>query len=237
MPIKPHDLFKSLEKQEERVLKKHALYILRLDGSNFRRFTKQFEKPFSKAFEHGMNAAATAVAEALPGALLVYVGSDEISLVYSDAQVETIYGRRVNKLLTIAASHATAGFMRAVPGAQGVPAFDARVIQFDDPELVLEYVTWRRLDVRKNCISMAAETLRSHKELLGVSTAERAALLVGTPFEKIDEGTFNGRFLIEVDGKPVWTPATRELALGMSANVTRIHNEALRNINLAAASR
>lgn len=227
MTAKFGELFKVLERAEERVLQKDFIYIVRLDGSNFSKFTKQFEKPFSQAFEHAMNEAAFAVTKAIPGSLLTYVGSDEISLIYSDAKAEVMYGRRVNKLLTIAASHATAGFMRATPGAKGVPAFDGRVIQVEDTHLILEYITWRRLDVRKNCISMAAETLKSHKELLGVSTAERAILLEGTAHEKIPEGTFNGRFITTKDREALVLPATRELADGLCSVAARAHSEAL----------
>lgn len=58
---------------------------------------------------------------------------------------------------------------------------------------------------------MAAEALKSHGELKSVSTRERAKLLVGTPYEIIPEGTFNGRFVVSSLTNPVYTPATRDL--------------------------
>ncbi len=213
-------LFKKLEASVETAIPANSIAVLRLDGSNFSRYTKQFNKPFSTSFELGMDAAAQAVIKnVLPNTLLAYVGSDEISLVVSNANNKLPYAGRVSKLLSLSASHATAGFMRKLPTAKGVPAFDARYIAFNEPELIREYITWRRLDVRKNATSMAAGHLRSHKELMGVSTKERGELLVGTAFEKIPEGTFNGRFVL-ASGV---VPAERELAETLAAEASQRH--------------
>jgi len=214
-------LFKSLEASEERVLDEDSIAVFRLDGSNFSSFTKQFEKPFSQVFERGMDAAARGVIEnVFPNHLLTYVGSDEISVVTSQRAVKLLYGARVSKLLSLSAAHATAGFAGEVAFEKGVPAFDSRVVRFKEPELIREYVTWRRLDMRKNAISMAVSHLHSHRSLLGVSTPERAALLVGTPYEVIPEGTFNGRFILPEGA----TPATRELAEELCAAAAAAHS-------------
>lgn len=217
------DIFKKLESQGERFLDKGNIYVFRLDGANFRAFTKQFEKPFSTVFEQGMNRAAEYAIKVLPNNLIVYVGSDEISIVCSDAVAETNYGRRINKLLSLTAAHATAGFLNALPDIQGVPAFDSRVIQFKHPALIREYITWRRLDVRKNATSMAAGFLHSHRELMGVSTRERGELLEGTSFEKIDEGTFNGRFLVGDRRESNWMPATQQFAEDLCSDAVMRH--------------
>lgn len=217
-------LFKELETHNESRLSGRGLAIVRLDGSNFSKYTKQFKKPFSLTFEKAMDAAAQAVMEnVLPNTLVCYVGSDEISLVISQDYSQVPYGGRISKLLSLAASHATAGFISAIGQAKGVPAFDARIIEFQDSTLIREYITWRRLDVRKNATSMAAGHLHSHKELLGVSTAERGKLLEGTEFEVIPEGTFNGRFVT----KETSTPATRELAEELAIHASRVHEEAI----------
>lgn len=203
------ELFKKLESASERVIAPESIAVVRLDGANFSRFTKQFEKPFSDVFESAMNSAARTVLEkVLPNALLCYVGSDEISIAVSRRAGEIPYGARYNKLLSLTASYATVGFLQELPRVKGTPAFDARIIEFERAELLLDYVTWRRLDVRKNAISMAVSHLYSHRSLLGVSTAKRGELLEGTAFEKIPEGTFNGRFVT----KKNTLPASRELA-------------------------
>jgi hypothetical protein len=78
-----------------------------------------------------------------------------------------------------------------------VPMFDARLFLLDGVEEVLEYMDWRRLDARKNAVSMAAGSLFSHKSLLNKSTRERAALLKGTELETLPDGFFNGRLIVK----------------------------------------
>lgn len=56
---------------------------------------------------------------------------------------------------------------------------------------------WRRLDARKNAISMAAHALYSSRELMGKSTPERADMLKGTAFETLPDEFFNGRLLVK----------------------------------------
>jgi len=206
--MKSSELFKNLEHENERRLPEHGFSVLRLDGVNFKRVTAELEKPFSVPFERAMNEATIAVLKgAFPQALIAYVGSDEISIVLSN-EFELPYAGRLEKLLTISAGYATAGFNRSIDELKNLALFDARVITFDDEELVHEYLTWRRLDVRKNATSMAAYALHSHKSLQGVSTRERGELLVGTEFEKINEVTFNGRFVTRRGGI---TAASREV--------------------------
>ncbi len=239
--MREFSIFKELEAASERRIASGGLAIFRLDGSNFSRYTAQFDKPFSIPFEKAMDAAALAVYKrVLNNALLVYVGSDEISVVVSDAHVELPYGGRVSKLVSLTAAHASAGFISTIPAsATGTPVFDSRLIEFTDSALIREYITWRRLDTRKNATSMAAGALKSHKELMGVSTRERGALLEGTEFEKIPEGTFNGRFMVKSEEGFDFVPATRELAeeLCASAKLTHDHISELKAANALVASR
>jgi len=214
-------LFKAAEAELDARLPQYGLAVVRLDGSNFSNLTRQFEKPFSIPFEDAMNAAAVAVArEVLPNALVAFVASDEISLVISDGVAELPYGRRIQKLTSLSAAVASVAFMRAIPDVLGTPAFDSRVLKLEDPDHIREYITWRRLDCRKNATSMAAGHLKSHKELHGVSTRERGDLLVGTPFEAIPEGTFNGRFVTKDGAVDV---ASRELTEVVTAAAAEKH--------------
>jgi tRNA(His) guanylyltransferase len=219
--LQDFSIFKASEAALDTRLPTNGLAVLRLDGSNFSSLTRQFEKPFSALFEDAMNAAAIAVVrEVLPNALVAYVASDEISLVISDGVAQLPYGGRVQKLTSLAAAVASVAFLRAIPTVVGTPAFDARVLELQDPAHIREYVTWRRLDCRKNATSMAAGHLKSHKELHGVSTRARGDLLVGTQFEKIAEGTFNGRFVTKNGEVSV---ATRELTDDLCEAATAKH--------------
>lgn len=222
VPMDHSQLFKNLEREAEHRLPSEGFTVFRLDGVNFKRVTGELEKPFSVPFEEAMNAATVAVLQGVfPQALIAYVGSDEISVIISN-EFETPYAGRVEKLLSVAAGYATAGFNRSLSDLKNLALFDARVLTFDDEALVHEYLTWRRLDVRKNATSMAAYALHSHKRLMGVSTRERGELLEGTEFEKIDEGTFNGRFVTRRGEVFV---ASRELAEELSNEAIRKHAE------------
>lgn len=215
-------LFKNLERDAEHFLPKRGYSILRLDGVNFKRVTAELDKPFSAPFEKAMNEAAIAVLKGvLPQALIAYVGSDEISVILSN-EFETPYSGRLEKILSVAAGYATAGFNKSIGELKNLALFDARAITFFRDDLVHEYITWRRLDVRKNATSMAAYALHSSKALLGVSTRERGELLQGTEFEKIDEGTFNGRFVTRRGEVMV---ASRELAEELSYDAVDKHHE------------
>lgn len=223
-------IFKDSEALLDTRLSQKGLAVVRLDGAKFSSLTKQFEKPFSDVFENAMNDTATAVFKrVLPGALVVYVASDEISLIVSDSVAALPYGRRVQKITSLSASFAALAFDRAVPNIKGFPAFDSRVLSLDEDSYVREYITWRRLDCRKNATSMAAESLMSHKALMGVSTRDRGEALVGTRFEKISEGTFNGRFIRRAKGHFTVDPATRELTEELCAAAVERHNEASQN--------
>lgn len=195
------DTFKEREQDFRSVLKDRSIVGIRLDGKAFHTFTKQFDKPYDHKFMVGMDAAATYVIERVfPNALLAYVQSDEISIIFTDRTSENgqfPLGGRVEKILSIASSAASVGLIKCLPEAQGHPIFDARLFYLEDVEEIHDYITWRRLDARKNAISMAAECVKSHKELIGVSTEDRLKLLEGTPFERLPEGFMNGRFIVK----------------------------------------
>lgn len=127
---------------------------------------------------------------------------------------ELSFNGRVEKMTSILASVATGSFLRHSPDVEGIPVFDARAFVLDDMDEVQEYMDWRRLDARKNAVTMATSTLYSHKELLGVSTPERAALLEGTEYEVLPDDFFNGRLVFKGHDDRrgiVVTPALRDV--------------------------
>ena len=194
------DKFKSREAELRSVLPENKFYAIRLDGKAFHTFTKQYERPFDNRFMDSMDAAAQFVIDqVVTGALLAYVQSDEITVVFTDKtgkDTQLPFSGKVEKLLSVSASAATGGFMKFDNATNGVPLFDARFTLLEDLGEVLEYMTWRRLDAQKNSVSMAAETLFSHSELKGVGTKERRELLAGTDLERLPEGFYNGRLIV-----------------------------------------
>lgn len=99
-----------------------AWTVLRLDGRGFSRFTeRRFDKPFDPVFADHMVAVAQSLLTET-GARYAYTESDEISLLF-DPRFD-LFGRGVEKLVSVSAGIASAVFTHAV----GEPAhFDSRV--------------------------------------------------------------------------------------------------------------
>lgn len=193
-------LFKSREKEMSFILNDNKIIGMRMDGRAFHTFTKQFETPYDFDFMGSMDASASFVINnVIPQAFFAYVQSDEITVFFRGTETSPLpFGGRGEKILSVSAASATAGFMKDAPfQLEGVPVFDARFFYLDDSSEVEEYLHWRRLDARKNAVTMAASTLKTEKELRGMSTAERSKILKGTPLETLPEGFFNGRFVLK----------------------------------------
>ncbi len=121
-----------------------AWTVLRLDGRGFSRFTEQhFDKPFDERFSGHMIATAQALLTEL-GARYAYTESDEISVLLPPGF--DLFGRSVEKLVSISAGLASATFTHA----GGVPVtFDSRIwlgVSVDD---VADYFSWRQADAAR----------------------------------------------------------------------------------------
>ncbi len=148
---------------DERVLPGLWL-ILRLDGRAFGRFTAaRFEKPFDARMRDLMCGAARALLTDFQG-LYAYTMSDEISLLLP--REWDLFGRVVEKIVSISAGLASAAFTRAC----GEPAhFDSRVWLGVDERAVMDYFRWRQADAERNALhSWCYWTLRKS----GVTAAE-----------------------------------------------------------------
>jgi tRNA(His) guanylyltransferase len=192
-----HQQFKDLEGQVETQILHDNFVVIRLDGKAFHTFTKGFERPFDKTFAATMDSVAAHLCTVVDGAMFAYVQSDEISVVFSDMASPTTQmwlNGRVQKMASVAASNATAQFMRRMP-TELFPIFDARMHVLAGMGEIAEYVAWRRADAGKNAVSMAAGVLHNHKELLHINTEQRRALLVGTPYETLPDKFLFGRIV------------------------------------------
>ncbi|WP_433176317.1 tRNA(His) guanylyltransferase Thg1 family protein [Actinoallomurus sp. CA-150999] len=121
-----------------------AWAVVRVDGRSFSRFTEnRFDKPFDVRFSGFMTEAARALVTAL-GGRYAYTESDEISVLLDRSS--DLFGREVEKLVSIAASVATAAFTLAV----GEPVhFDARVWMGTGVGDVVDYFSWRQADAAR----------------------------------------------------------------------------------------
>lgn len=98
-----------------RLMKKEPV-IVRCDGRAFHTFTKHFSRPFDEVFIKSMQDTTKYLCENIPGCVLGYVESDEISLVltdYEDYNTAAWYDYEVQKLTSVIASMTTMIFNKA----------------------------------------------------------------------------------------------------------------------------
>ncbi len=134
--------------------------ILRLDGRAFSRLTEaHYQKPFDERFHQAMLSAATHLLTTFEGHY-AYVGSDEISLVLPPEWDG--FRRRVQKLLSLSAAEVSVAFTQASGHAA---TFDSRLLALPMIEDVLDYLHWRKEDVRRNAVTTTLYwTLRQQGE-------------------------------------------------------------------------
>ena len=191
--------FKKYEKEAQAVLPENSYAVVRMDGKNFSTYTKRFAKPYDEVFMAAMDATTRGLCATIPGVVLAYTQSDEISIVFSDLQGEKSQmwlGGKLSKILSLSAATCTALFIREMGMSEHdsqIPVFDARCHTLSGPDEIQEYVRWRRFDAQKNSVTMAANVLHSHSFLQGIPSRERLRLLEGTEYEKLPEGFYNGR--------------------------------------------
>lgn len=148
----------SSDELEERMRKLewfHSLQILpgtwpviRVDGRSFTRLCDQnFERPFDLKFHQYMVQAAEALLVELH-AIYAYVESDEISVLLPvDSQ---LFGREVEKLVSISAAVASATFSLQLGRAA---QFDSRIWVGPSPAHVVDYFRWRQADATRCCLN------------------------------------------------------------------------------------
>lgn len=170
--------------------------ILRVDGRAFSSLTKRLDKPFSQDFTKFMDTAALALCHEVQGVQFAYTQSDEISLLMTDFREgeQRWFGGVVPKVLSIASCTASNAFNEGFTHngygyryEERKPAqFDARVFTLPDRMTTMQYFLWRQADAFKNAVSMAASNSFSPKQLEGVDTTGRLAMLAAIGYRESD---------------------------------------------------
>jgi tRNA(His) 5'-end guanylyltransferase len=157
--------------------------MIRCDGRSFSSFCKGLKKPFDPRMTELMSNTAKFLCEET-NAILAYNQSDEISLViHNEAQISQVFfDGRIQKLTSVIASLATAYFNRHLSEhlpekASKMPIFDCRVWNVPTLEEAANCIFWREIDATKNSISMAAQSVYSHKELHGKHSNDKQEML------------------------------------------------------------
>jgi tRNA(His) 5'-end guanylyltransferase len=181
--------------------------LIRIDGKAFHTYTKGLNRPYDEDLMDDMNETTKFLCENIQGAKMGYVQSDEISILitdYDEVDTQGWFDYNLQKMCSISASLATAKFnqlrqnrrdeyyknmsidlmgiidKRYDPEFSSKPKlamFDARVFIIPFHEEVVNYFVWRQQDATRNSISMAAQSMFSHKELHKKSTDEMQELM------------------------------------------------------------
>ena len=177
------DRMKFYEKQQSGRLIPLIPAICRLDGKAFHTFTRGMKRPFDEGLSGGMRDT-TKYLVAETGARIGYTQSDEISLVWYNEDLETMlpFDGKVPKMTSILAAMTSVYFNRILgtylPEKQGEsPLFDARVWSVPTLNEACLYLLWREQDATRNSISMAAQSVYSHRELMGKSSSDKHEML------------------------------------------------------------
>ena len=186
------DRMKALENVPNIRLMRRCPVVMRWDMCHGHSYTKGFDRPFDKIYMQTMQQTMEALCKEIQGAVFGYTQSDEITLVLVDYQtLETSawFDNRLEKMTSVGASMASrffnkffidnVGLAMADPTNKDVDFskytrrfftadFDCRA--FNVPkEDVCNCVIWRQKDAERNSIQMLAQSLYSHKELMGIS--------------------------------------------------------------------
>ena len=155
--------------------------MIRLDGKGFSRWTKGLSRPYDERLSDIMVKTTDHLVDTL-NARVGYTQSDEITLVlYSDDyHSETIFSGKIQKLVSVSASIATAFFnsmaSKVFPD-KPMAYFDSRVWNVPNKTEAMNVILWREQDAKRNSISMAAQTHFSHRELQGKNTSQMLVML------------------------------------------------------------
>ena len=177
------DRMKSYEAVSDGKLVNRVPVIIRIDGKTFHTLTKGINKPYDQAFSNSMGFTTKRLVQSIQNCVFGYSQSDEISLLvvepteYSDSW----FGNRVQKIVSVSASMATAFFreeIRARAVAYDEYAkyrllveqsfFDARAFNVPVHE-VANYFIWRQQDAYRNAVEGAAHANFPQKELNGLN--------------------------------------------------------------------
>ena len=162
-----------------------SMYIVaRIDGRSFSRLTKdiyKFDAPFDERFRDNMIETVKHLMACGFSIVYGYTESDEISLLFDFK--EGAFSRKHRKYNSILASEAAAKFTSLLGG---LAAFDCRLCEFPNQELVVDYFRWRAADAHRNALNAhcywrlrqdAFSQQKATKKLEGMSTSEKNELL------------------------------------------------------------
>lgn len=158
--------------------------VARIDGRNFTRLTKdvhKFQAPFDSTFRDYMVSTVQHLMNCGFNVVYGYTESDEISLLFD--LHETAFSRKHRKYNSILAGEASAKFSLLLGS---LAAFDCRLCELPNKQLVVDYFRWRSEDAHRNALNAHCywklrednyTKAQATKKLQGMSTSDKNELL------------------------------------------------------------
>lgn len=148
------------------------------DGANFSKFTSNLERPYDIRLANLMIECTKFMVKET-GARCGFVGSDEISLIlYSEGDTESIYNRRLQKLLSKLPSKLSVRFNKLL--SEYIPEkaeydvhFDCKIWNVPTLTDAADSLMLRENSVYKNAISMAAQHYFSETSLKNMNGKQK----------------------------------------------------------------
>jgi tRNA(His) guanylyltransferase len=171
--------------------------VARIDGRGFTRLTKEvhnFESPYDERFRDYMIATVEHLMVCGFQVIYGYTQSDEISLLFHID--EQAFERKTRKFNSILAGETSAKFSLLL---SDLAAFDCRISQLPNAELVVDYFRWRQEDAHRNALNSHCYWLLRRQ---GQSVKQATSALVGLSIADKNELLFqNG---INFNNLPNW---------------------------------
>jgi tRNA(His) 5'-end guanylyltransferase len=197
--------------------------VTRIDGRNFTRLTKelcQFEVPFDVRFRDMMIETTKHLMTCGFNVIYGYMESDEISLLFHPD--ETTFSRKHRKYHSVLAGEASAQFSLLIGHAA---AFDCRMCELPNKELVVDYFRWRSEDACRNALNAhcywqlrknGLNERRATRQLENMSVADKNELLFSFGINFNDLSNWQKRgvgFYWKQFDRPGFNPKTGETVI------------------------
>jgi tRNA(His) 5'-end guanylyltransferase len=160
--------------------------IIRLDGSNFSKWTKGLEKPFDLDFIKLMEETTKYLVDET-NAVVGYTQSDEITLVLFEntRKTEIYYNGKKQKILSKLTAKCCNFFNKQRKEYDSLAVkidaiFDCRIYQVPSLQDACDQLLWRELDAIRNSILSLGQSRFSHKQLMNVRCDELKEKLLNT---------------------------------------------------------
>lgn len=196
---------KRFEVPAQGVLQPRTPVIIRIDGKAFHTYTKGMDHPYDQNLHRSMAETAQFLCENIQNAVFAYTQSDEISILLNDwkkFKTNQWFDGKIQKIVSVAASMATAYFNEEMAQATTKMAFfDARVFNLPKEE-VANYFLWRLRDWERNSVQMLGREWFSHKELHKKNAGDIQDMLFsekGVNWNDLDDWKKRGSIYIKID--------------------------------------